>query len=43
MAISLDEKLIELKFNGPSYTPAIKAYDAPEGDYIDVTYLYDRK
>jgi len=42
MAIQIDENLIQLKFNGPFYTPPIKSYEAPEGDYNDVTYLYDR-
>ena len=28
---------------GPVYTPKNESYDPPEGDYEDVTYLYDKK
>jgi large subunit ribosomal protein L40 len=43
MAIQIDDKLINFKHEGPCFTPEIKGYEAPEGDYIDVTYLYDRR
>ncbi|XP_076438414.1 large ribosomal subunit protein mL40-like [Babylonia areolata] len=41
MAIQPDETLIPLEFKGPTATPPIKGYQAPDGEYIDVTKTYD--
>ena len=43
LATQLDDGLINFTHDGPSYTPKIKNYEAPDGDYYDVTYLYDKK
>lgn len=43
MAIQLDESLTTYTREGPVHTPANQNYDPPEGDYQDVTYLYDRR
>ena len=43
MAIQLDQNLVPFVREGPVHTPPTKAYEPPEGDYFDVTYLYDRR
>jgi len=42
-AIQLDSKLLPFTREGPVNTPPNSIYEAPEGDYNDVTYLYDRR
>jgi lipoate synthase len=44
-AIQIDYNLIPYIREGPSYTSSIseKAFEPPEGDYLDVTFLYDKK
>jgi len=42
-AVQLDAKLIPFVREGPVFTPANKNYEPPEGDYQDVTYMYDRR
>jgi len=39
----LDEGLVPYLKEGPVHTPPTKTYEPPEGDYLDVTYLYDRR
>lgn len=45
MAIQLDSNLIPYVREGPVHTPPLKSqeYEPPEGDYLDVTYLYDKR
>lgn len=44
-AIQIDYSLIPYVRDGPSYTPPIneKEFEPPEGDYLDVTFLFDKK
>jgi len=42
-AIQLDSNLLPYTREGPVHTPPNKIYEPPEGDYNDVTYLYDRR
>lgn len=43
-AIQLDSNLLPYTREGPVNTPPIgMTYEPPEGDYNDVTYLYDRR
>lgn len=42
-AIQLDTTMLPFTRDGPVQTPPNKIYEPPEGDYNDVTYLYDRR
>lgn len=42
-AIQLDSNLLPYTREGPVNTPPNPTYEPPEGDYNDVTYLYDRR
>lgn len=37
----MDETLLPITLNGPTFTPPIKDYDSPDGEYIDVTRKWD--
>ena len=39
--VQLDETLIPLELKGPTATPPIKGYSAPDGEYIDTTKTFD--
>ena len=41
MFAQLDETLIALEFKGPTATPPIKGYYAPDGEYVDTTKTFD--
>lgn len=40
-AIKIDENLLPITLNGPTFTPPIKDYESPDGEYIDVTRKWD--
>lgn len=40
-AIQVDLSFLSHNVQGPVSTPPIKAYDSPDGDYVDVTKKYD--
>ena len=38
----IDPELVPFEVKGPLATPPVKDYDAPDGDYIDTTKVFDK-
>ena len=41
--LQIDSKMLPFVHDGPVHTPPNLKYEPPEGDYDDVTFLYDRR
>lgn len=36
-AVKINENLLPITINGPTFTPPIKNYGSPDGEYVDIT------